>query len=119
MDKPCNEELREAMLDCSDAFLPDRDALESRIRSVRTIEEMESETDEILRDLTEYGAIASAVGLRKAAGKPLADQLAAVDAAHESGIGAPGDWGYGSERGKTWYACLRAADKAGKEVRHV
>lgn len=117
MANDCNETLRDAMLDVSDAFCPDIDDLESELESgALSMLETKAAAMNILRDLTEYSAIHAAVNLRRAARLPLRMQLEAVDAAHKRGIGAPGDWGYGSDRGKAWYACLKAADKAEKEA---
>lgn len=51
--------------------------------------------------------------LRRGLDKDEAGQIAAVDEAYP-GIGAPGDWGYGTAQGDSWYKLLQVCDEVEK-----
>ncbi len=112
--RPCNVILRKAMNCCADAFLPDRSELQERAEDADSVETMRDLFAKFIADMTEYGAMAGAHQLRKAAHAKEDDQVNAVMAAYKL-IGAPGDFGYETPRGKTWYAVLRTYDAVLKE----
>jgi hypothetical protein len=107
--RQCNVILRKAMNACANAFLPDRSELQERAEDAGSVETMRELFAEFIADMTEYGAMAGAHQLRKAAHAKEDDQVNAVMAAYKL-IGAPGDFGYETPRGKTWHALLKTYD---------
>lgn len=116
--RPCNVILRQAMKACANAFLPERSELQERAEDADSVETMRELLAEFIADMTEYGAMAGAHQLRKAAHAKEDDQVSAVMAAYKL-IGAPGDFGYETRRGGTWYAVLQTYDAVLKERRAV
>jgi len=114
--RPNNEALGRLMRACADAFMPDYSATQEALEAMcgaRVGGDWDGAVErlrEMLRNLTEYAAVAGAYGLLKAARDGEDAQIAAVMAAYK-GIGAPGDWGYSSPRGAAWHALLAAYDR--------
>lgn len=108
--RPHNVGLEVLMRACATAFMPDGNTLVESLERCPNRGALLETARDMVRSLAEYGAVAGAHLLKKAAGGDEDAQVAAIMESYK-GIGAPGDWGYETPRGKTWYALLQAYDK--------